>query len=118
MSERYGMYPRHHRPHAPLLLLFAAVAMLLCARTATAGTPGSPFGRHFVFAFPDTVWHLAPFGAQPILKPQTLIVIFSLDTAHVEIKGPFFQRSIVVLPGSTSVVLPAPTITWSVNAIL
>jgi hypothetical protein len=97
----------------PAIVLLA----LLGSRSAVAGVPGSPFGTHFIIAFPDTVWHISPPNIPP-LKPQTNIVIYSLDTATVQINGPSFQRKITVMPGASQVLVPPPVITWVTNATL
>src|SRR3954470_10216690 len=100
MTKRYRTYNLHHRIAARVASPVIAIAMLLCgvmlaSGVAVAGIPASPFGRHFIVTFPDTVWHIAPHAAA-LLKPQTSIIIFSLDTANVTVKGSSFSRTIRV----------------------
>jgi hypothetical protein len=93
-----------HRSLAPLLL--AATLILLCGGTVSAQAPASPFGRHFLIAFPDTVQNQAPSGSFAVVKPVSQIILYSLDSASVTITGPGYRQTVNVNPSKSEVVEP------------
>lgn len=70
---------------------------------ATLHAQESPFGTHFLLAFPDTaIAHIGPFS--PYTGTDVRLTIFALDTAQVRIACRGFARTVTVLPEASTTI--------------
>jgi hypothetical protein len=86
------------------------VTLLLLVSVSTAAMAQySAVGRRFYVVLPDTTRNLPPRSAEyhtaPTFNDLTWIILFSEDTARVQIRGRTVDRDTVVLPGRSTVVM-------------